>query len=414
MTGAAQGARRTLALLTALNLLNYLDRYVLAAVVPLVEADLKLSHTRAGLLGSGFIVVYALASPFAGWLGDRRSRTKLTSAGAVLFGGATFATGLAPGYGPLLAARSATGIGEAGYATVTPSLISDLFPRDARSRALTLFYAAMPVGSALGYVLGGWAGTRFGWRAAFYLAGGPAIALGLSALLLREPARGALDPEPALAAPPLGRALALLWRRRSFVANTAGQALLTFAIGGLAQWMPTYLHAERGLALETADAWFGALLALAGFLGTLAGGALADRVARRHPGAHFLVPGAGLLAAAPLAAAGILLPWPQAYWPALFLAAACIFMNTGPLNAALVNVVPAPLRATAVAANVLAIHLLGDALSPTLLGAIADVAGLQLAVLAVALVVAGGGIVLILTAPRLERDLAHPMQLQAP
>jgi predicted MFS family arabinose efflux permease len=393
---------RLLALLLGLNLVNYLDRYVPAAVLPLVERDLGLSHARAGLLGTAFVLVYALASPFAGWLGDRRARTRIAGASALCFGLACFASGLAPGFALLLVFRALTGLGEAGYATMAPSLLSDVYPRERRGWALSIFYTALPVGSALGYLVGGSVGARAGWRAAFFVAAVPALLLGAAMLFAREPARGALD-EPAAGEERPG--LALLLRRRSFLANNLGQVLLTFGLGGIAFWMPSYLHFVRGLPLEWVGAAFGGLLALAGFLGTLGGGAASAWLARSRPGADFLVAGAGMALSAPFAVVAVLAPWPEVYWPALFVAAALVFANTGPLNAAIVNVVPATLRATAIAWNVLLIHLFGDALSPFLLGVLADAAGLRTAVLSVSLVLLAGGLWLLSTSRLLAADL---------
>jgi len=394
---------RLLALLVALNLVNYLDRYVPAAVLPLIETDLGLSHARSGLLGTAFVLVYALASPAAGWLGDRRSRTRLAGVGALVFGLACFGSGLAPGFLLLLLFRALTGAGEAGYATVTPSILSDLYPEARRAWALSIFYTALPVGSALGYLLGGFAGARWGWRQAFAIAGLPALALGAVLLLVRDPERGALDAPAPAGGPRHG--LGLLLRRRSFLANNVGQIFLTFGLGGIAFWMPSYLHHVRGLDLERAGALFGGVLAAAGFLGTIGGGALSARLQRTGRGADFLVSGASMALSAPFAVAAVLLPWPWAYWTALFVAAALAFANTGPLNAAIVNVVPADLRATAIAWNVLLIHLFGDALSPFLLGAMADALGLRAAVLSVSVVLAAGGLWLLGTARLLVADL---------
>jgi MFS transporter, Spinster family, sphingosine-1-phosphate transporter len=259
----------------------------------------------------------------------------------------------------------------------------------------------MPVGSAFGYLLGGFVGERLGWRPAFLVAGLPALALGAALLLSCEPKRGAQDGAAAGERPELG----LLVRRRSFLANNLGQIFLTFGLGGIAFWMPSYLHVVRGLPLDRAGALFGGLLAAAGLLGTLGGGAASGWLARRHRGADFLVSGAGMALAAPFAAAAVLAPWPAVYWPALFCAAGLAFANTGPLNAAIVNVVPAGLRASAIAWNVLLIHLFGDALSPFLLGAVADLAGLKVAVLCVSAVLLAGGIWLLATARLLVRDL---------
>src|SRR5262245_32732802 len=186
-------ARLAVALLFGVNFLNYIDRYVIAAVLPLIQAEFRIDDTRAGYLVSTFVVAYMLASPLTGWLGDRWPRRYLVGSGVLLWSLATVASGLASGYRSLLAARSFIGIGEAGFGAVSPTIISDLFPRERRGRMLAFFYVAIPVGSALGYLLGGMVSARQGWRAAFFLAGVHGVLLGLLAFRMHEPPRGAGD-----------------------------------------------------------------------------------------------------------------------------------------------------------------------------------------------------------------------------
>src|SRR4030095_5407989 len=195
MAGSAWRGRPGLILgvLTALNGLNYLDRYVAAATLTLILADLRLPDSQGGLLQSMFIVTYALACPLAGWLGDRGSRMRLAAGGIFIWRLATVGSGLAPSSALLLLARAVTGIGEAGYGVVTPPLLSDCYPPARRAAMLGIFYAAIPVGSALGYIVGGVVGEAYGWRAAFFVAGAPGVALAFVLLLLAEPPRGSLD-----------------------------------------------------------------------------------------------------------------------------------------------------------------------------------------------------------------------------
>src|SRR6266849_9745019 len=286
-----------LAVLTGLNGLNYLDRYVAAATLPLILADLALSDTAGGLLQSAFIITYSLACPVAGWLGDRQPRMRLAAAGVFVWSLATVASGLAPTYAWLLVARAVIGVGEASYAVVTPSLLSDCYPAERRAQVLGIFYAAIPIGSALGYIVGGVIGEAHGWRAAFFVAGAPGAALAFLLLFLTEPARGAQDQTHG-AATPLGLAPSIraLASRRSYVVNTAAQIIYTFSMGGLATWMPTYFVRERGIPLGNASTTFGLILVVAGFAGTLLGGRISTAVARRHPGADFIVSGWSLAA----------------------------------------------------------------------------------------------------------------------
>ena len=393
--------------LTALNGLNYLDRYVAAATLPLILAGLSISDMQGGLLQSLFITVYALVCPLAGWFGDRQPRLRLAAFGVFVWSAATFASGLAPTYAWLLLARAIIGAGEASYAVVTPSLLSDCYPPERRARMLGIFYAAIPVGSALGYIVGALVGASHGWRAAFFVAGAPGAALAFLLLLLTEPRRGAMDPPGAAAPVPLDLRSSLreLWRRRSYAVNTASQIIYTFAMGGLATWMPTYFVRERGIPLATAGSTFGLILVAAGFIGTLVGGRIASGVAKRWPGADFTLSGWSLVASIVFTCFAILAPQPAVFWPAMFVTLVLLFFNIGPLNAAMANVLPAELRARGFAVTTMLIHLLGDAASPSIIGAISDRVGLKLPVLATGCMLALAGVVLLWGRKTLVIDL---------
>jgi MFS transporter, Spinster family, sphingosine-1-phosphate transporter len=401
------GAGTTLAVLTGLNVLNYLDRYVLGGVLPLVIDGLHLSGGAAGSLQSVFILVYSLTSPAFGWLGDRGDRRlRLAAFGVVVWSLATFGSGLAATFGALLLARALVGVGEASYAIVTPSLISDLYPASHRGRALAFFYAAMPVGSALGYMLGGTVGTHFGWRTAFFVAGGPGLLFALALLLLREPARGRYD----VARPgTVGLSLSASWRglraRPSYLVNTAAQTVYTFSMGGLALWMPTYFFRERGLPLAQASLLFGGVLLLAGFVGTLLGGFVGDRLLRRHRAAHFLFSGWTLVLSLPFTLLAVLAADPAIFWSGMFITLLLLFLNVGPLNAAMTNVLPPELRARGFAVYTVIMHLLGDALSPTLIGLASDAVGLRMPVLVTGLLLVVAGLILLAGRQTLTRDL---------
>jgi MFS family permease len=396
-----------LAVLTGLNGLNYLDRYVAAATLPLILADLALSDTAGGVLQSAFIITYSLACPVAGWLGDRQPRIRLAAAGVFVWSVATVASGLAPTYALLLVARAVIGVGEASYAVVTPSLLSDCYPPDRRARVLGIFYAAIPVGTALGYVLGGLVGEAFGWRAAFFVAGAPGALLAFLLTRLPEPQRGALDPPGAGTAAPLGigASLRALAARRSYVVNTAAQVVYTFAMGGLATWMPTYFVRERGIPLGTAASTFGLLLVVAGFGGTLVGGRLSDVFTKRVQSAHFTLSGATLVASVAFTLPAILAPAPAVFWPAMFVTLFLLFMNIGPLNAAMANVLPAELRARGFAVTTMVMHLLGDAASPWLIGVASDRVGLTVPVLVTGCMLAVAGLVLLIGRGSLAADM---------
>jgi MFS family permease len=407
------GATTTLVLLCGMNLLDYIDRFILAAVLPKIQTEMKLSDMQAGALGPAFLIAYMLFAPLIGWAGDRYNRIHLLVGGVALWSLATVGSGFAGTYGHLVLARSLLGIGEATYGTLAPTILADLYPRDRRGQILSLFYVAIPVGSALGYVLGGLIEPLYGWRAAFWVVGGPGLLAALSGLLLREPPRGAMDAVAEADDLVPGHAPAYIsWRDygilkqiKSYRYNTLGMALMTFALGGLALWMPTFFQRVKGMTLQEANLWIGPLTVGAGLLGTVTGGWLADRLLRRTPGAYFLVAGCGMLLATPCALIAFLAHAPTVYLPAMFLAECGVFLNTGPCNAILVNVVPPAMRSTAFAINIFLIHMLGDIWSQIAIGALADATGdLTAGMLLTVVAIAGAGVLFLSGMRYLEQD----------
>ena len=371
--------RYALGLLLAVNLLNYIDRQVLFAVFPLIKNDLQLSDTALGFLGSAFMLSYMLLAPLFGWLGDHGNRARLAAGGLLVWSLATALAGLAPGYRSLVAARATVGVGEASFGTVSPGIVADLFPKVRRGQILSLFYAAIPVGSALGYLLGGVLGQRYGWHAAFLLVGLPGLLLVLPLALLRTPACGGDAVFPVFGGPHLSSkenrrlsGYASLLKNRSFVANTLAMAAMTFAMGGLAQWLPTFLYRFHAVDVAKGNMFFGATTVLAGILGTLAGGWLGDRWQKKSAQGYLLVSGWGFLIGVPFAVWAICAPGLSSCITAIFIAEFFLFLNTGPLNTVIINVTLPSVRAMAFAVNIFIIHALGDAISPSILGWLSD------------------------------------------
>jgi len=381
--------RYALALLLAVNLLNYIDRQVLYAVFPLIKTDLHLSDTALGFLGSAFMLCYMVSAPLLGWLGDRLSRVRLAAAGLLVWSLATAMAGFAYSYRLLLAARTAVGIGEASFGTVSPGLVADYFPREKRGRVLSWFYLAIPVGSALGYLCGGVIGERLGWHAAFLMVGLPGLIITLPLWLLREPPRGGAA---QLTGQQRGSGYGAFLTNRSFILNTLAMAAMTFAMGGLAQWLPSFLYRLHGLDVEKANTLFGGVTVLAGICGTLTGGWLGDRIQSKNPAGYLIVSGWGFLIGVPLAAWAISTSSLAVCLVTIFIAEFFLFLNTGPLNTVIVNVTKPNMRAMAFAVNIFFIHALGDAVSPTLLGWFSDNWGLRPALLVtpVAIALAAG------------------------
>ncbi len=416
---AGRAAWWALGVLTFINLFNYLDRYVPAALIEsLRHSELHLTDADAGLLMSGFIVVYTLTSPLFGYFGDRGRRTHIVAAGIALWSVATGLAGMARNFATMLVARSTVGVGEAAYMTISPAILADSFPRSARGRVFAIFNAATPIGAALGYILGGLVGQHFGWRAAFYVAGFPGLLLALLMWRLPDPPRGAKeDPsdEPAgsdrhaaagAAAPApieLRAAYRELGHNRTFVLTVAGYAAYTFALGALAVWAPAFLERERGVPLADATVQFGIIVVATGFIGTFAGGWLGDVLRRRHEQAYLWLSGIATLAAAPVALVAFMAHARHVYMPAIVVAELLLFVSTGPINSTIVNVVPPALRATAGAVNILFIHLLGDVPSPPLIGVISDASSLGKAFLVLPAMMAVSGLIWMYTGWRETR-----------
>jgi MFS family permease len=389
--------------LTAINLLNYLDRYVVSALFESLRADLWLTDARLGFLATSFIIVYMLASPVFGALGDRRPRPRLLALGVAVWSFATVLSGFARGYWTLLAGRAAVGIGEAAYGTISPGLIADHFGPERRGRAYAFFFSAIPVGAALGYAVGGIVDRTLGWRAAFFFAGAPGLVLALLCLRLPDPPRGAAESSWERGADGLVATYRRFFANRPYVLTVLGYAAYTFAVGGMSWWMPAFLERTRGVPRTVATIQFGAIVIATGFLGTFAGGYLADALRRRFRQADLWVSGASALLAVP-AILVVFMTWrPGLYLAALVLAQLLLFASTGPVNAAIVAEVPPAERASAVALSILAIHLLGDVPSPWLIGYISDRSSLGRAVMVVPVATLVAGLVWTWAAWRGER-----------
>ncbi|MGI8481735.1 MAG: spinster family MFS transporter [Chthoniobacterales bacterium] len=377
------GARTALVLLLGINLFNYIDRQILAAVEPQIR-DTFFSPTdpnamaTTGILGTAFLVTYMLSAPALGWLSDRFSRWMIVGCAVVLWSIASGVSGLAATFGLLLLTRIFVGIGEGGYGPAAPTILADLFPIERRGRILAIFCSAIPVGSALGYVLGGWINAHFGWRWAFYAVAPPGVLLGLLCFMQHDP-RGLRNKFSGIARPGWNHYLTL-FRTRSYVMNTLAQTAMTFAIGGLGFWIAAYLRYRE--QPESGKMIFGAITVVAGLGSTLLGGVLADKLRPRIPGSYFLVSGLGMLIAFPLFVAALFTPFPAA-WSLMFAAIFFAFLNTGPSNTALANVSLPSIRATAFALNILIIHMLGDASAFPVIGYIGGHTNMNVAFLVV-------------------------------
>ena len=365
--------RTALALLTFLNLLNYIDRSVLFAVQPLVQKEFHLTNAEVGYLTSAFLGFYMIAAPFTGPLADRYSRRLIIALGAMFWSALTLLTAVTHTYWELLVRHTLVGIGEATFVTIAPTFVADLFPEDERGRIFGIFYLAIPVGTALGYLLGGKLGPDHGWRFPFYIAAAPGFLLALAMLFVPEPARGRFD---SLKETPERGTILGLARNPAFWTVTLGMAASTFSIGGIQVWMPTFLSQARGYTLRGANEMFGAIVVVDGILASLAGGWLGDLLLPRMKSSYYFVSAISMGLGVPVMIVALFARGPMML-PAIAVAAFLLLLNTSPLNTALVNSVGAHIRATAIAVNIFMFHLLGDVPSPTLMGYVADRRSLQ-------------------------------------
>jgi len=318
-------------------------------------------------------------APLTGWLGDRFRRKPLIIAGAVLWSLATLGTAWVHDYWTLYIRHALVGVGEATFGIFAPTVIADFYPERDRNRILSIFYVAIPLGAALGYVAGGQLGTLWGWRAPFFLCAIPGLVIAaLYGLLAREPVRGASDRvKLAPGQADFWRLFRGLFRNPAFLAATFGLAALTFAMGGISAWVPEFLRRFSGLSAANSSLTVGAITAIDGIVGTLVGGVIAQRWLRKDDRALYLLSFWSVALTLPCGALVFFGPRSWAI-PSLFAAEFFLFLNTGPLNTAIINSVSAPVRATAVSLNLFCIHAFGDTFSPQIIGAISDRSNLRI------------------------------------
>jgi glycerophosphoryl diester phosphodiesterase/predicted MFS family arabinose efflux permease len=383
-----------LGILTSINLFNYMDRYILVALSPAIKRDFQLSDTWVGILISSFILSYLLISPVFGYLGDRKPRYRLMSFGVALWSLATAAAGFAQGFLGLLWARLFVGVGEASYGAISPSVLRDLFPKEKSGKVFAIFFMAIPVGSAIGFLVGGILEKTVGWHRAFFVAGAPGLLLAALLLFLTEPKVGTLDKAPAEEKP--SSALAdykSLAGNPSYRLTTLGYCAYTFVLGGISAWIPHYIERYLGVPAADGNIAFGAITVVAGLLGTLVGGVWADRWAKVGTDAYLKLSALSMFAAFPIYVLVMAVRSFPAFCVLVFVLEFLLFLSTSPINAEIVNCVSPKMRATASAMAIFMIHLFGDLLSPTLIGFISTHSNLALAMQLFALVIlVSGGI----------------------
>jgi len=363
------GATTALVLLTALNFVNYIDRYILPGVQEQIKGEFHLTDAQIGSLTLWFMVAYMATSPITGWLGDRFPRKPMIVIAALFWSGINFFTAHVHSYDSLNLRHAALGIGEASFGIFAPAILADFYPEDQRNRVLTIFNVAIPVGAALGYLVGGVVGEHHGWRMSFIVSAIPGVIIAiLIALFMREPERGASQHDKAK----LEKETVLsLIKNPAYLCSILGYAAVTFSLGGISWWMPSFLQRVDGRSESSAAFLMGAITVVTGLGGTIVGGTIAQKWSMRNAKALYLVPAISAATAVPPALVCFFGP-KQFTLPALALAIFLIFLGTGPVNAATLNAVRPEIRATAMAGQLLVIHALGDAISPRIIGTVSD------------------------------------------
>ena len=366
------GAATALVLLTALNFVNYIDRYILPGVQELVKKEFGVTDSAIGSITFWFFLTYMLSAPLTGWLGDHFPRKPLIIGCGLLISGINVLTGTVHAFDSLILRHAVLGIGEASLGIYAPALIADYYPEEQRNRVLTIFYTAIPVGAALGYLIGEIVGSKYGWRMPFYVSAVPGFLIAILILLLmKEPQRGASDTKPKVDS---GKSTWMnifdLAKNAPYLTATLGMAMVTFSLGGISAWMPSFLQ-RSGFSPNSVGITLGAITAGGGLGGTAVGGWLAQRWLRTNHRALYLVSAWSAALAVPPALLCFFGP-KVTMLPSLAAAMFLIFLGTGPLNAAIINAVPAAVRSTAIAFELLLIHALGDTPSPKIIGMVSD------------------------------------------
>jgi len=382
-------ALRMFGVLFAMNLIDYVDRYVLNAVLPEIQSTFSMNDTQGGLLATYFLISYSAFSPFVGWAGDRFRRTYLLALGVGIWSLATVGTAFADSASHVALARAFLGIGEATYGVLAPALLADVFARGSRARVMSFFTLAIPLGGAIGMAFGGyiakhgggWIPGMEGWRVAFLISGIPGLIAAFLALFMPEPIRGAsegVDTAKLKAAERKGASGADyrdLLVNSSYTYSVFGMAMFTFAIGALGLWAASFLTEVKGFEKVRATSTLGLITATSSILGMTIGGWLGDKLGKKNPKWLFWIPGTAMFAAIPFLILALLAKSEPVTLGSLFIAEMFLFMNIGPCNAVIANVIPPTLRSAAFAISLFSIHFLGDVWSNPMVGIFSDMFG---------------------------------------
>lgn len=362
--------KRVLYLLTSVNYLNYIDRYILAAVLVSIQADLGLNDFQGGLLATAFMVPYMFTAPIFGWMGDKYNRLKILGSGVAVWSIATVFTGLAKNFPLLFSSRALLGLGESAFTTTAVSVVSDAAKADQRGKDIAIFSTALPVGAALGYVLGGLLAEAVGWRGAFLLVGFPGLIL--CYFIFKTP-------EPTLEKTShhfdVRKTMGTLFKSRCYALGVFGYCAYTFVVGGVAHWIPSFMQRTFAIDQLKANLLFGGVAVVSGLVGTLLGGYWGDLWNKKGHGGHLKISSTSMFLSAPFFIACVYSDSLVLFMIFLVLTQFFFFLSTSPINVAILEAAPGHLKNSAMAIAIFACHILGDAISSPLIGRVSDMTG---------------------------------------
>jgi predicted MFS family arabinose efflux permease len=373
MTKPRQNAGFALLVLFGINLMNFFDRQIAAVVGEPVRLEFGLSDTDLGILGTVFTLVYAAVGVPLGRLTDSLSRTRLISVGVTFWSILTAASGLAWNYPSIVASRIGVGIGEASCAPACQSLIGDLYPPERRARAMGIFMLGLPLGLFAAYILGGIIGQKWGWRAAFYVAGVPGLIFAGLMLLVPEPARGTFDAPAPSADAGSSPYRAVLGIPTMWWIILSG-LLFNFNSYAMNIFQTPFLQRFHELDLKTASIVSAVSLGLSGTLGLLFGGWAGDKLRVSRPNGRVLLPAIALLLSAPLVYVALEQPKGglTVFTVLMALSTALSYVYYSTVYSAIQDVVAPKLRGTAVSLYFFGMYVLGASFGSTVIGKLSD------------------------------------------
>mmetsp|Transcript_17697 Transcript_17697/g.32214 ORF Transcript_17697/g.32214 Transcript_17697/m.32214 type:complete len:463 (-) Transcript_17697:82-1470(-) len=377
-----EGALFALLTLSAINLLNFADRFILSSVKAPIQKELELTDTQTSLPVTGMVLVYMVCAPIFGVLVDRRfvDRRVLLSCAIAFWSAATAAAGFAENFTQLVVFRSLIGVGEAAFSSIVPPMLSDFYPAKDRNMVFTVYGLAAPLGGALGFAAGALLGAFVGWRNAFLVCGSPGIVVAFLILFVNDPPRGINDDEASKLEKPrqtsVFKDVGAILSNLPFLIATLGSAANNFAVGAFADWYDTLLLRYTGTSLAIAGLILSAATVVGGIGGSLLGAKVAQYYEPRWKSAYFLVPALFTIPAVVLACGAVNLLF-NLYAAVFCMVIGEIFFFTygPPMQTVSITVMPVHLRSRSSGLSIFLVHVLGDIISPPIVGFVSDYTG---------------------------------------